>query len=94
MCCKCNRRIEKEKPWLVQWRANTDYENTHDWSHTLVSIPDPDVSGEADGDEYSGTVTEKGLVDLHKKLDEKSAELTSRLVKVEELLSHLVNAAK
>ncbi|KAI1787462.1 hypothetical protein LXA43DRAFT_1029206 [Ganoderma leucocontextum] len=92
VCYECNKRVEREKPWLVQWLANADYHNTHDWSHTLVSVPDPDVGGESDEDSKSST--EERLVRLEEKLDKQSADLTSRLETLEKLLERLLNAAQ
>ncbi|KAI1783133.1 hypothetical protein LXA43DRAFT_1087143 [Ganoderma leucocontextum] len=92
VCYECNKRVEREKPWLVQWLANADYHNTHDWSHTLVSVPDPDVGGESDEDSKSST--EERLVRLEEKLDKQSADLTSRLDTLEKLLERLLNAAQ
>ncbi|PIL28010.1 hypothetical protein GSI_09861 [Ganoderma sinense ZZ0214-1] len=96
MCYECNRRVEKDKPWLVQWRANTDYHNTHDWSHTLVSVPDPDVGGEAGGEESgSSNEMEERLARLEMKLDKQSVDLGSRrrLATLEKLLERLLNGA-
>ena len=74
VCCECNQRIEKEKLWLVQRCANTDYKNTHDWSHILVSVPDQDMDGKSDG--KSGSSTRDPLAHLEEKLDKQSADLT------------------
>ena len=93
VCYECNRRVERERPWLVQWLANPNYQNTHDWSHTLVSIPDPDVRGESDA-EGPESSTEERLARLEEKLDKQSADLTSRLATLEKLLERLLNAAQ
>ncbi len=92
VCYECNRRVEKEKPWLVQWLANANYHNTHDWSHTLVSVPDPDVGGEADEDEESST--KEDLARLEQKLDKQSADFTARLATLEKLLERLLSATQ
>ena len=82
VCYECNKRVEEEKPWLTQLVANTDFRNIHDWSHTLVSIPDPDVGGKS-GDQ-SNLSTEERLMHLEKKLD-------SRLEGLEKLLDQLLS---
>ena len=40
VCWECNARLEEEKPWLYQSEKNTDFNRIHDWSHTLVSVPE------------------------------------------------------
>ena len=96
VCYECNRRGEKEKPWLVRWCApNADYHTTHDWSHTLISVPDPDAHGEVDEEEEESTaVVEERLARVEEKLDKQSADLTARLATLEKLLERLLSATQ
>ena len=99
VCYECNRRVERKKPWLIQWLANPDYQNTHDWSHTLVSIPDPDPpcgpeSDVAEPGSESSTGMGERLARLEEKLDRQSADLTSRLATLEKLLERLLGAGR
>ena len=83
--------MEEDQLWLVEWIGNPDYYRTHNWSHVLVSIPDPHVGGKAD--EQSKSSTEEALASLQQKFDNWSTELTSHMEKLDkqsvELMSRL-----
>ena len=80
----------------MRWCApNADYHTTHDWSHTLISVPDPDAHGEVDDEEEDSTaVMGERLARVEEKLDKQSADLTARLATLEKLLERLLSATQ
>ncbi|RDX50313.1 hypothetical protein OH76DRAFT_469701 [Lentinus brumalis] len=75
ICYACNERMEREKEWLFLRRSNaTQGEGEHDWSHTLVSAPGPEVIT-ADRDQEMALVVDEGIARLEAKLDARLAAL-------------------
>ncbi|KAM5536716.1 hypothetical protein V8D89_009643 [Ganoderma adspersum] len=84
VCYECNEQVEQDKPWLTQLFANADYRGTHDWSHTLVSVPCPDKV-------TAGSVSEERLTHLEERLARLEEKSDKGLEMLEKLFAQLRN---
>jgi hypothetical protein len=91
VCCKCNDRVNREKPWLSE-RSSTGQllSGDHDWSHRLVFAPN-----EWEDDTLpvpnSTLKLEERVASLEAKIDSQAAIMAQHLGTIERLMRKMSN---
>lgn len=82
--------MEREREWLYQ-RGTFAQNGTgpHNWSHTLVSAPGPELIT-TDTNEGKALTVEERIARVEAKLDASSLQLDARLGALEDLLKSLL----
>ncbi|KAI0699900.1 hypothetical protein C8T65DRAFT_296564 [Cerioporus squamosus] len=83
ICYACNERAEREKEWLFQRRPNPNPdEGGHNWAHTLVSAPGPEV--------IDAETDQEKVLSVEERITRVEAKLDARLAALEDLLKTLL----
>ncbi|RPD69592.1 hypothetical protein L226DRAFT_268418 [Lentinus tigrinus ALCF2SS1-7] len=86
VCYACNERMEREKEWLyLRGTFAPNGTGPHNWSHTLISAPGPEVITAETDQEKAGTIEER-IARVEAKLDASNLKLDARLAALEDLL--------
>ena len=79
VCYACNERMEREKAWLFLRGPVT---GPHNWSHTLVSVPGPEV--------ITAETEQEKTITLEERVARVEAKIDTRLAGLEDLLKTLL----
>ncbi|RPD68335.1 hypothetical protein L226DRAFT_346944 [Lentinus tigrinus ALCF2SS1-7] len=77
VCYVCNERMEREKEWLyLRGTSAPNDTSQHNWSHTLVSAPGPEVIT-AETDQEKAMTVEERMARVEAKLDATNLKLAA-----------------